>query len=642
MAERIVERGFAPPGFSTGGCDMLNPFRDTIVASPWENTRVDVPGIHGRVYEQCLRGIEHVRQHGRSAAVLIHGEAGSGKTHLLCRLRARLTPQEPTATHRAECLFVWVRLQTHPRMIWRALRRTLVEDWFRPVAGRKSQFERILFHRLAELRPAEGDLERWYEYMLERDPEGLAELIDQIATNLHLDRNTAVAFTHIAFGRHLRDLRAWLAGTSLPQAALERMDLAQEDGNDEEREDESRQIVLMLCHLAGNGLPIVLSFDQVEALQVAPGDRDALFLFGQFLSALHDSTQNVLLVSCVQSAFATELKDHARSADYDRMTSLGALSLDPLNRLQAEQLIAARRAVAGEPPSPEEPRPACWPLEPAEFDELFARGFLSPRKLLACCAEKYDRRTAAPGVAESRPIETGSGPAESMTNPVAAFLDSQWHLCVQERLAANNPDRTDEIVQHGLPLLMPLLAPEARPVRDEQLRDVSLIFEDASGRTGLSVCAQSNMNSLAARLKRLKAQFALQRLRRLVLVRDARMAVSEGARAARQHLDDLERQHVHFAFPTPEALAALDAVRELVSDAKSGDLACQGDAIPPRVVEEWLSAHLPARLREFVDEVLGRRSRPAGLGTAGGEDIDAVLALPARIAVSVESVRATH
>ena len=45
-------------------------------------------------------------------------------------------------------------------------------------------------------------------------------------------------------------------------------------------------------------------------------------------------------------------------------------------------------------------------------------------------------------------------------------------------------------------------------------------------------------------------------------------------------------------FPPVDALAALDAVRELLSDAKSGDLAYQGDTISPQTVEEWLAAHL--------------------------------------------------
>ncbi|RPI76784.1 MAG: ATP-binding protein, partial [Planctomycetaceae bacterium] len=285
----------------------MNPFRETIVASPWDLPRVDVPRIHGKVFDECLRGITHVRESRHAASLLIHGEAGSGKTHLLRRLRATLAPQAPSSTERDEYLFVWVRLQTSPRMIWRTVRRTLVDDWFRPVAGHHSQFERILFHRLSAIRPAKWDLERWYEYMLEKQPEGLRELIDQIGVELDLDRNTAVAFQHIAFGRHLRDLRAWLGGASLPEAALARMDLAQDEGSDEEREDQARQVVLMLCRLAGDGLPVAICFDQVEALQTAPGETDGLFGFGQLTSILHDGTTNALLISCMQSSFFGEI-----------------------------------------------------------------------------------------------------------------------------------------------------------------------------------------------------------------------------------------------------------------------------------------------------------------------------------------------
>ncbi|MGE5193221.1 MAG: hypothetical protein ACM3U2_12060 [Deltaproteobacteria bacterium] len=603
----------------------MNPFRDTIVASPWETTCADVPEIHGQVFDRCLEGIEHVRQGGRSAALLIHGEAGSGKTHLLSRLRARLAPQAPTASGRPECLFVWVRLQTSPRMIWRTLRRTLVDDWFRPVAGAHSQFHRILFHRLAEIRTAEGDLERWYEYMLDEVPEGLAELMEKIATRLDLDRNTAVAFMHIAFGRHVRDLRAWLAGTSLPQAALDRMDLAQDEGTDEEREDESRRIVLMLCRLAGNGLPIVLSFDQVEALQMTPHDPDALYSFGQMISTLHDGTTNALLVSCVQSAFHTELKDDARRADYDRMTSLGALSLDPLDRAQAERLIAARRAADAD----SAPRSGCWPLEPREFEDLFAHGFVTPRQLLSLCAERLETRSrAAAGGAPPGPDSTGGATPEPGRS-VATFLEDAWGLCLEQKLAANGPEKTEEIVRHGLPLLLKLTAPEAKFVRDEQLPDVSLIFEGPRGRAGLSVCTQSNMTSLAARFKRLKTQFALRRLDRLVLLRESRIPLSPGAKAARQYLEELEQQQAIVVFPTVEALAALDALRELLSDAKSGDLACQGRAISPQTVEEWLTTHVSAPLRDFGEEVLGMPN-DAGPNASDTRDIEALNGLLAQ------------
>ena len=582
----------------------MNPFRETIVASPWEAPCGDVPGIHGLVSDQCLRGIAQVRNSGRSAALLIHGEAGSGKTHLLRRLREQLTPQAPTDTRRDECLFVWVRLQTSPRMIWRTLRRNLVEDWFRPVAthsrpkqhvaGTRSQFHRILFHRLAQIRTAEGDLERWYEYMLDEQPDGLAELMDRIADSIHLDRNTAIAFSHIAFNRHVRDLRAWLAGDSLPQAALERMDLTQDEGTDEEREDQARQVVLMLCRLAGNALPIVLSFDQVEALQTTPDDTDALFAFGQLLSTLHDSTTNALLISCVQSSFATTLKDHARRADYDRMTSLGALSLDPLNRAQAEALIAARVAVS------DEPEAKTWRLDPKELTRLLEQP-LTPRRLLGVCAERF---------------ETRHGTAANLLMPppgssVDQFLKDRWAALRKERLAVNSPDRTEEILRHGLPMLLGFVAPEFKLVRDEQLSDVSVVVSNDTGKYGLSVCTQSNMTSLAARLKRLKTQWASGRLSRLVLIRDTRSPLSPGAKKAREVLDELER-YAPVLFPEPDVLAAIDALRALVSDAKSGDLAHGGWSIGLGTVNDWLSTNLPPELRTFVHQVLGREQASGG------------------------------
>src|SRR5262249_15384824 len=144
--------------------------------------------------------------------------------------------------------------------------------------------------------------------------------------------------------------------------------------------------------LAGNGLPIAFCFDQVEALQMIPKDPEALFVYGQLISTLHDNTTNTFLISCVQSSFKNELDDARRGADYDRITSSGAASLDPLNRAQAEQLIAARRAAAGDAAAVE----GCWPLERSEFEGLFSKGAISPRQLLRVCAERYETRVRGP------------------------------------------------------------------------------------------------------------------------------------------------------------------------------------------------------------------------------------------------------
>ena len=586
----------------------MNPFRETIVSDPWRAAAADVPEIQASVFLECLQGIEHVRRVNRSAALLIHGGAGSGKTHLLGRLRTRLTLQAPTATDRDECLFVWVRLQASPRMIWRHVRRTLVEDWFRPVRGQITQFARILFRRLAEIRIAEGDLEPWYEYMLENHPEGLDELLERVADSLYLDRNTTIAFKHLAFGRHARDLRAWLGGDSLPEEALARLDLSQEEGTDEEREHEARRVVLMLCRLAGDGLPIVLSLDQVEALQTSAVDREGLFAFGQLVSTLHDETSNVLIVSCVQSAFATELKDKSRGADYDRMTSLGARSLSTLTRTEAEKLIAARRAMTD--PSP--PLPASidplWPLEQTDFHRLVAVDELTPRRLLATCAERFETWLATAKAPSSRDAVNDVHPSSTMTAEESKaaldeFLTHEWKSRLERCHAANLPERTEAIVRHGLPELLNLVAPQWKTTSDRLLPDMHLVLDGPTGEIGISACVQSNMRTVGEQFKRLKGQLALKRLTRLVVIQDSRVPLTNAAKVARQSLEELVAQGTIVVLPSIEMLSSLDALRGLLSDAKSGDLANRGESVLPHIAEAWLVNKIPDDLRTFVDQL---------------------------------------
>lgn len=570
----------------------MNPFRDTIVADPWR-TPVDVPEIHAEVFQDSVRALEQVRQRGSSGGLLIHGAAGSGKTHLLSRLRNHLTLQAPTATDRQESLFVWVRLQTNPRMIWRHVRRSLVEDWFRPVRGQRIQFERVLFHRLAALRVAEGDLEPWFDFMREEHPQDLEALLDRVADTQNLDRNTTLAFKHLAFDRYRRDLRAWLAGDSLPEETLARLELTQEEGTDAEREDEARRVVIMLCRLAGETLPILLSFDQVEALQTTPDDREGLFAFGQLIGALHDETSNLLLVSCVQSSFADDLKHRLRGADYDRLTSLGTRSLAMLTRHQAERLIAARLTGSSNTVRLPARRDALWPLESGDWEHLAGLGELTPRRLLATCAERYDAWSQSASASAPPPL------------PFEAWLRQIWTARLGECRTINDPQQSEEILRHALPLLAQLLFPEVRQDHDDLLPDVAFVFHSQSERRGLAFCMQSNMNSLTALLRRLLNQQAAQRLQRLILLRDERLPISRTAPKARQYLEELERQQGKMLHPSADVLVELDAVRRLWSDASSGDLDHEGKTVSVQELGRELPALFSADLREFAQRLWG-------------------------------------
>ncbi|MFN5585828.1 MAG: AAA family ATPase [Planctomyces sp.] len=582
----------------------MNPFRNTVMSDPWETPGGDVPSIHEAEFLECLRGLQSVRASERSTALLIHGEAGSGKTHLLSRLRATLAPTQPAASDRAEALFVWVRLQTSPRMIWRTVRRTLVNDWFRRLPDGRSQFDRILYHRLAEIRVAEGDLEPWHEYMLDEHPQGLSELVGEISGNLQLDRNTHVVLEHLVFGRHRRDLQAWLCGDSLPEAALNRLELEEADEGDEEREDQARRTILMLCRLAGQSLPVVIALDQVEALETGPEDRAALFAFGQLVSTLHDATSNVLLIAAVQSAYADRLQREARAADHDRMTSAGRISLSPLTGDQARQLIAGRLQATGQLVPADCVQQAFWPLQDIDVVQLFKNGGVTPRMLLNRCADRFDSPMAA-AEAVSELGDAAAAAGGGSRRAVSEFLEEVWGTVVEETVRGSRAERSEEILRHALPMVARMLEPDLEVTADTGLADVPAMFRGSSGRVGVSICIHSNMTRLAAQLRRLRDQAGSGRLDRLVVIRDARVPVTRTARRAQQYLRELQEDgRTKVVHPSVEVLAALDALRALLSDARSGDLSCAGETVSPGVFEEWFRGQMSGQVQEFVREVL--------------------------------------
>ena len=101
---------------------MINPFRNSIVRDAWDPGKIDVPEINEAPFRLCLEALDSVRAERRSTSVLLHGEAGSGKTHLLNRLRTAVKSQTRFQ------IFVSVRLQSSPHRFWRYLRRSMVQD----------------------------------------------------------------------------------------------------------------------------------------------------------------------------------------------------------------------------------------------------------------------------------------------------------------------------------------------------------------------------------------------------------------------------------------------------------------------------------------------------------------------------------
>ncbi|MBA4394294.1 MAG: hypothetical protein C0407_12155, partial [Desulfobacca sp.] len=320
---------------------MLNPFLGAVVADPWKPAQVDVSEIHAEAFQECCQAISYVQKTHQSASIIIHGEAGSGKTHLMARLRFFLS--------NAPAVFISIPLQTAPHMLWRHLRRCLIDDLLRPGDHNRNQFKKIAALRL---RNNTLDLEGWL-------------------SQVQMDHDLFGVLSHFFSNEYRRETRAWLRGDSLSETDLTRLNLSTTGEDEEDQEDKSRRVVLSLCNFFGSAICLVFCFDQVEALQNRPEEKTGLFAFGKMVRAVHDGTDNALLISCMQSSFIDPLYDSVDKADKARLNSIGKRTLQPLTYDQALVLILARLEAVSDLARFRQGHSRLWPLDEKEIKKFF-------------------------------------------------------------------------------------------------------------------------------------------------------------------------------------------------------------------------------------------------------------------------------
>jgi hypothetical protein len=247
-------------------------------------------------------------------------------------------------------------------------------------------------------------------------------------------------------------------------------------------------------------------------------------------------------------------------------------------------------------------REPLWPLDEAALRVEVGPTGTTARRVLSTCAELFE---AARLVTPVPPM------------PLEPFLETTWRERLDRAARENTPEQADQVLSHGLPLLATCLGREWSPALEGDSRDLDLLLLDPRGRVGVSLCNASNLNSLAARLRRLSDALDPAKLAGLVLVRDARLPISAQAKKTRQHLKDLEARGARMIRPSADAMAALEALRGLLSDAKAGDLAHLGQPVDPRTVQEWLAAHLPHELRTLFDELVEQPTTAGETGPGG-------------------------
>ena len=279
----------------------------------------------------------------------------------------------------ALAIFVYVRLNTTPRRLWRHLREQVVEDLRRAI-GEHPCLERLLERRVKTFTDASsGDgLPGESLQRSKGDEEGITEFLDQTVK----DRNLATILTHLVRCLHRLEARAWLRGDSLPESVLERLGVITSDPDeDEDAEGRARRVVLALCRLAKPS-PFIVCFDQVEALEVE-GDKKAGFeAFGRMGAGLHDHADHLALISCIQTAQLNDLTQYVRGSDRDRVFKARS-ELKPLNLDQAQALVRQRLdAVAELAQLRKKHKSPLWPLDEKDLQTVIEQHGCPARRLI--------------------------------------------------------------------------------------------------------------------------------------------------------------------------------------------------------------------------------------------------------------------
>ncbi len=574
-----------------------NPFRGSVLNDAWSNPNLqaDVQNIHQAVFQTCCEAVEFVRDSGSSAGVAIFGEPGSGKTHLIGRLRRRLTDTTVDASYeKLSQAFAYVRLSVNPSSLYRHVRKRVAEDLLKGTQQQPCQLERLVLAQLMEQEHGGGNFREWWDHLLDERNAEVDELVAALGSRIGLSPTFCRVLSHLVLKRHRHDVSAWLRGESISEAGYQALAIG--EAPDDDPEQVSKDVLRDFMRLAGPQVPLVICFDQVEALQVTSNDTASLFQFGQLVSELHDADTNVVLISCMQASLFAGVGRHLPEYAATRLSGYAAKSLNPLTLDNARDLLVHRLRACGAFSVQTEANSPLAPLSEADLKKFLGPQGCTPRALLDSAARFWDALQRQPVTRED-------------TNQ---WLEREWDRRADEATRTNTPNQTAEILRHGVPHLVQLVDPhwKLNAAAHGSAIDYVLTGPEQEARVGLKFC-EAVHNALTSQLKRLDQEYPGDlKLQKLLLLRDERNPIGATAKVAHKHLKSLEQKDADLYRVPTEALAALDALRQLIADAQAGDLDYEGTTVEFDTVVGWLRNNLPDVLKEMSDLLITQAAPP--------------------------------
>jgi hypothetical protein len=641
-----------------------NPFLANRVDRVLGGDFVDVPEIHQAEFQQILDLGRLALEEDRGVGVVVWGEAGIGKSHLLSRF-ARWAP--------GRACFVYLHnLQASPERLPRYVVKCVLSVL---TGGQAGPLWRTELFRLvnAAVRAALGGgavkaapwsaiepaYHRWIHALGAPDA----------APGVLLDRTVQGVLLRFFRAAHPRapdgdeDVARlavhWLAGDPLDPAEARRIGVRPDHAGDEvialPDNQHVKHVLVGLTRLARSaGRLCVLCFDQADNL-----DEDQVRALSRFLHDLLDTAGSLLVVTTGvrQTLLAFQQRGVITETSWDRIGQFTVL----LGRIRAPEgraLLAARLAKFLEPVAslPEiralRGKDALFPLGSAWYEQRVGHlADFRPRDLLTWAGERWQALQAGlaglppedwlerwPAVPEGK----GSRPEGSLEEAIDRKVDEK--LAEQAALRQRQPETLPPSEENLAGLVHELLRQCVGRAESHLLADVRQVApprpgsrpaydllvsqwrnDGTTGQLGVRFLCTTSAISAAGSLRRLVNN--PDRAECVLLVTDERQPMSLGNRGS-EYLKELGRpgprqfrlREIAFA-----DYVALDALQAVVGLARAGDLEVEfphGRRRPVSEVEVIASHHRRQRyralplLRELLDPV-GMTAQGSAVPTTG-------------------------
>jgi hypothetical protein len=582
------------------------PAFEDIVHTPWE-TIPDLTSYNQAAYN-ALRGYLSQMQKKRQAAkgpvpsqgVLLCGEAGTGKSHLLMRIARELSRENyilfvprPNSTATLT-LQVWAHVMSSltQKLPGRSDQYTQLDDLLAHV------FSNVLIPQFEATGAPEQH--RVWANRLKQDPLSLMRMLGtgkQAASNLRVIRNRTLKFLTEKHGmeidrtiahamitycliredRRRKNILCWLSG----QGGLDATEVAElglpadwgtptgEPLSEQEREEQAFRALKTLGILSGYYQPFILCFDQLEGLR---GDAALTRKWSDTVREIINYVPNMLVLSCMWlSNWEKWFLPNIDISSAERIASK-KIELDSFQPHHGKELLQAHLAdtfVEHSLPTP------IYPFTEEMVAHLAAKA-RSPRSFLQAAAAELDSWlfAEAPLEPESRtqvPVLT--------TEAIEAVLRTEFHRL--ERNARTTHDQAipveEELFGRMVCLLKAFLSHLSPSPRYEKVTlrklvlPVNIIVQMPNGPKICFCVMNAVSNSLTSRLRNLRESFANRaQYDALIVLRDARCG--RPGPVGQEYLAELKKQPFAYIEADQDEFARFNALYELIVRLEQHDL----------------------------------------------------------------------